>query len=134
MNNIFQPKRRKYNIKTLQFNAKRERYKMNKFIKNIVKEEEKDPDVKYNYYIRPFIPFWRVQQLDFETVNECHEIPGKNESKYPRHVLHDLVQTWTTENPQDKRWFDRKDIFELLKDDLALRIQSQVPTKSLRRL
>lgn len=125
-------KRKKYNPSTLQFTAKSERYKVNNFIKNTI-EEQDDPDKKYNFYIRPFIPFWRVQQLNFETVNAFDEIPKINEKIYPRNVLHDLVKTWIAKNPEDKCWFDREDVYDLLKDDLILRIQSQLPTKTLRR-
>lgn len=133
MNFVFQPKKRKYNPSTLQLSAKFERYKVNKFIKNKV-EEQNDLDKKnYNYYIQPFIPFWRLQKLNFETINDYDEIPKINEKTCGRYVLHDLVRTWVSENPNDKCWFDREDIYNLLKDDLILRIQSKLPTKPLRK-
>lgn len=131
---VFQAKRRKYNKSTLHFTAKSERYKDNKFIQNPKEEQNKPNDTKFNFYIRPFIPFWRVQQLNFEIINAFDEIPKINEKTYPRYVLHDLVQTWIAKDPVDKCWFDREDIYNSLKDDLILRIQSQLPTKTLRKI
>lgn len=107
---------------------------MNNFIQNTIDDQTELNKTKYNFYIRPFIPFWRVQQLNFETINAIDEIPKINEKTYPRNVLHDLVQTWIAKSPRDKCWFDREDIYNLLKADLIQRIQSQLPTKSLRRL
>lgn len=133
MNFIFQKKKQKCNPSKVQFNSKSERYKTNTFTKNKISEQEKDSEKKnYNFYIRPFIPFWRVQQMNFETINSMNEIPIKNEKTYPRYVLHDLVKTWIAENPDDKSWFDREDVYDLLKDDLVERIQSKLPKKALR--
>lgn len=126
-------KRRKYTKSALVFSGKSERYKSNTFKQNEIKEQEK-PGTVYNYYIRPFIPFWRIQNLNFETINSFDEIPNINEKTYPRYVLHDLVQTWIGENPEDKCCFDKKTVYGLLKDDLILRIKSQLPLKELRRL
>lgn len=124
-------KKRKYNKSGLKFSAKTERYKVNSFKKNII-EEQKDPDEKkYIYFIRPFITCWRVQQLLFEVINSFDEIPSNNEGTYPRYVLHDLVQTWIGTDSQDK-WFDREDVWNLLKEDVVARIQSTLPTKALR--
>lgn len=127
---FFQPKRKKYNPSTLQLSAKTERYKSNKFTKNTGDEQKVADEKTYLYYIRPFIPFWRVQQLNFETVNAIDEIPKVNENTCPRYVLHDLARTWI----EDKSWFDRQDVYNLLKDDLILRIQSKLPTNTLRKL
>lgn len=132
MQYIFQPKRKKYNPSTLTVSSKKERYKASKFTQNKIKEEKDEK--KYNFYIRPYVPFWRVQQLNFETINAFDEIPHFNDSKCPRYVLRDLVQTWIAKDPQDKCWFDRADIYDLIKDDLILRIQSKLPTKTLRKL
>lgn len=118
----------------MNFTSKSERYKVNKFTKNSVEEQKASDNQKYNFYIRPFIPFWRIQQLNFETINTFDEIPKINEYTYPRYVLHDLVRTWIAENPVDKCWFDREDVFDLLKDDFIQRIQSKLPTKALRKL
>lgn len=118
----------------MQLSAKTERFKSNKFIKNTIEEEKVSDEQTYNYYIRPFIPFWQMQQLKFETINAFDEIPNINEKSCPRYVLHDLVRTWISENPDDKSWFDREDIYSLLKDDLILRLQSKLPTNTLRKL
>lgn len=130
-----QSKRKKYNASTLQFTAKSERYKDNRFKINKI-NDQKDPEdsQKYQFYIRPFIPFWRLQQLNFETINFFDEIPKINENRCPRYVLHDLVLTWIAKNPVDKCWFDREDIYNFLKDDLISRIQSNLPTTTLRKL
>lgn len=72
--------------------------------------------------------------MNFETINSFDEIPNINESTCPRYVLHDLVQTWIRKNPKDKCWFDKETVYDLLEDDLILRIKSQLPTKTLRRL
>lgn len=76
---------------------------------------------------------WRIQHLQFEDINSVDTIPNIKEKEYgcPRYVMHDLVQTWIGINQED-RWFDKKDIFDLLKDDLILRIKSQLPSKTLR--
>lgn len=114
------------------FTAHRERYKSNNFKQN----EDKDSDegntgVKnYIYYIRPFVPFWRIQNLSFEHVISLGKIPLMNEGTYPRYVLHDLVKTWVGNNPDDK-WFDREDVWDWLKDDVISRIQSTICTKPL---
>lgn len=129
----FQAKRRKYNKSTRLFTAQKERYKSNTFKQNEIEEQE-EPGAKYNYYIRPFIPFWRVQQLNFETINSFDDIPYVNENTYPRYVLHDILQTWIGKNPDDKSWFDKKSVYDALKDDLIERINSQLPSKTLRRL
>lgn len=129
----FKPKRIKYNKTVRVFTAKSERYKSNTFKQNEIKEQE-EPGTVYNYYIRPFIPFWRIQHLNFETINSFDEFPKNNEKTFPRYVLHDLVQTWIGENPKDKCWFDNKTVYDLLKEDLILRIKSQLPLKALRRL
>lgn len=101
-------------------------------MQNTIKEQEDPDETKYNFYIRPFIPFWRVQQLNFETINAIDEIPKINDKIYPRYVLHDLVRTWNSKNSYI--WFDREDVFNSLKDDLIKRIKSQLPTETLREL
>lgn len=120
----------------MKFTARVERYKSNTFVQNEIEEETDEPGVIYNYYVRPFVPFWRVQQLDFETINSLFEIPKINESTYgyPRYVLHDLVQTWIGKSPEKDRWFDKEIIYNLMKDDLIQRIKSQLTSKPLRRL
>lgn len=116
----------------MQLTAKTERYKVNQFKKGTIEAEKDSETKKFNYYIRPFIPFWRVQQLNFDQINSFNDIPKVNENTCPRYVLHDLVKTWISENPGDI-WFDRKDIFDLLRHDLILRIQSKLPTETLRK-
>lgn len=59
---------------------------------------------------------------------------NENKYGYPRYVLHDLVQTWIEKKPEMNRWFDKENIYNLLKDDLIQRIKSQLPSKQLRRL
>lgn len=117
----------------MQLSAKTERFKSNEFIKNTIEEEKVSDEQTYNYYIRPFIPFWQMQQLKFETINAFDEIPNINEKSCPRYVLHDLVRTWISEDPDDKSWFDRADIYDFIKDDLILRIHSKLPTTKILR-
>lgn len=68
-----------------------------------------------------------------EQQNSSMEIPSVNDDVYPRFVLHDLATTWVKKDPGDKSWFDNKDFYDLLENDLIQRIQSQLPSKILRR-
>lgn len=91
-------------------------------------EEEHD---KQNCYIRPFLMPWRLKQLSFQTINQIKEIPKiEATEKYPRYVLHDFAKTWL----ENDCWFDKADIYGLLKDDLVKRLYSKLPTETMGRL
>lgn len=90
------------------------------------KEDKND----YIFYIRPYIPFWSVSSLSFDAVNDLNKIPSQREKTYPRYVLEKLGKTWVSTDPVDKHWFDQKEIFEELKDDLILKLQSKFMSKS----
>lgn len=57
-------------------------------------------------------------------MNEMEEEEGGNESATKKFNFYI--------RPFIKCWFDREDIFNLLKDDLIQRIQSKLPTNPLR--
>lgn len=76
---IAETKKRKYNKSELQFTAKSERYTANNFKKNKIEEQKELDEKRYKYYVRPWIPLWRVQQLNFDAINSFNEIPSQNE-------------------------------------------------------
>lgn len=85
----------------------------------------------YVYYIRPFIPFWSLQSLRFEDVNKYNKMQPQRDKKYPRYVMEKLTRTWIK---KDKEWFDQKEVYEALKEDIVDMIDSKFPaTKKLRK-
>lgn len=99
------------------------RYQVNLFEENGVNHDEKEDDI---YFIRPFIPFWSLQSLRFEDVNSYNEIPAQREGTYPRYVMEKLVRTWLK---KDKTWFDQKEIFDILEEDIIAMLDSIMPPK-----
>lgn len=97
---------------------------MNQFVKN--NEDIEECDSVYAYYVRPFIPFWSLQSLRFEDVNSYNEVPSQKNTKYPRYLLEKLVKTWLK---KDNTWFDHKEVFDILEDDIADMIDSKFPSK-----
>lgn len=98
------------------------------FVKNEPVYEEDEND--YNFYIRPYIPFWSVQNLSFDQIAALDKIPSQREGTYPRYVLEKLVRTWISYDPMDKQWFDTKNIFNELKNDLISKLQSKFTYES----
>lgn len=98
-----------------------ERYNPNRFEQNT--KPAKEGEV-FRYFVRPYMPFWSAQKLTFEHVNKQSEIPSSRTvipnicSK--RYVFQHLVKTWLNDEP----WFDKKEIYELIKEDLILKIDS----------
>lgn len=86
---------------------------------NISSESESS---SYNYYIRPFIPFFTDESLTFEEVNECDQIELQRDTKYTRFLLEKLTRTWLSKYPMDKMWFDQQDVYKYLKTPLVNRI------------
>lgn len=101
-----------------------QRYQVNDFEVNQDANEKNEPTD--TYYIRPFIPFWSLQSLRFEDVNSCNEIPTQRDKTYPRYVMEKLVKTWLK---RDKEWFDKKEIFEILEEDIADMLDSRFTAK-----
>lgn len=99
-----------------------QRYKPNEFIQH---DEKDESGADFIYYVRPFIPFWSVQNLSFETINSLTSIPKQREGEYPRYVLEKLGRTWITSNPDGKDWFDQNEIFTALKNDLIMKLESK---------
>lgn len=100
---------------------KNERYNPNRFVRNSDSDELQDKS--YRYFVRPYLPFWSSQKLTFEEINKSMEIPSSRttSSSCPkRYVLHHLVKTWLIDEP----WFDKKEIFDLIQDDLRLKLES----------
>lgn len=98
-----------------------QRYKVNKYVKN---EQEEASDGDFFHYVRPYIPFFSVQELTFSRINELSKVPPQTEPTCPRYVLNKLERTWIDE--EDKNWFDREDVFNELKNDLVEKIQSKL--------
>lgn len=107
-----------------QFCAKQNRYKHNKFVQNEAPKCECPEKKKFSYFIRPFIPFWHMQEFEFQSINDWENIPSPQVK--PLNFSHDLVKTWLW----DKKncCFDKKKIYDALKKDLIERIQSQQAT------
>lgn len=111
-----------------------QRYQFNQFKTNetINKEEgkregdeEENGENGYNFYIRPYIPFWSAQNLLFVEIAVLDKIKGQREGKYPRYVLEKLSRTWISNDPLDKLWFDQENVFEHIKKDLILKLKSK---------
>lgn len=100
-----------------------QRYQFNEFIKNETSNEE-DKSVFF-YYIRPYIPFWSAQSLLFDTIARLKTIPSQREGTFSRYVLEKLGKTWISDDPIDRQWFDNELVFNELKEDLILRLQSK---------
>lgn len=105
-----------------------QRYQVNEFKKNEDENEKGEPTDAY--YVRPFIPFWSLQSLRFEDVNNYNGIPPQRDKTYPRYVMEKLVKTWLK---RDKQWFDQKEVFEILEDDIANMLESRFPSKKVLR-
>lgn len=101
-----------------------QRYQVNYFEENEDDNEENEPTD--SYYVRPFIPFWSLQSLRFEDVNNCNKIPTQRDKIYPRYVMEKLVRTWLN---RDKEWFDKKEIFQILEKDIAAMLESRFTSK-----
>lgn len=101
------------------------RYQVNLFEENGENYDEEE-DESYTYFIRPFIPFWSLQSLRFEDVNSYNTIPAQRDAKYPRYVMEKLVRTWLK---KDKTWFDQKEIFDILEEDIIAMLDSIMPPK-----
>lgn len=101
-----------------------QRYQVNDFEENEDDNEKNEPTD--SYYVRPFIPFWSLQSLRFEDVNNCNEIPTQRDKMYPRYVMQKLVRTWLN---TDKEWFDKKGIFQILEEDIAAMLDSRFTSK-----
>lgn len=99
-----------------------ERYNPNRFVLT----ENIDPELhgkSYRYFVRPYVPFWSAQKLQFEQVNNESEVQSSRTtmtSCSKRYVFHHLVKKWLNEEP----WFDKKDIYELVEEDLILNLDS----------
>lgn len=95
-----------------------ERYHPNRFIQNTDSEQQ---GKSYRYFVRPFVPFWSAQKLTFEQINNEKEIPGSRTGPCSkRYVFQHLGKTWLSDDP----WFDKKEIFELVEEDLILKLDS----------
>lgn len=105
-----------------------QRYKFNLFLKPERVDEENGND--YNFYIRPYIPFWSLQSLSFNAIVDLDKVPSQREGMHPRFVLEKLGRTWISIDPVDKQWFDQENIFQELKEDLVLKLQSKFISKS----
>lgn len=102
------------------------RYQVNLYEENCGIHDEEEDESAYTYFIRPYIPFWSLQSLRFEDVNSYNEIPAQREGKYPRYVMEKLVRTWLR---KDKTWFDQKEIFDILEEDIIAMLDSIMPPK-----
>lgn len=110
-----------FNVIILQF-IHSKRYKVNRFRIN---EEDHEASDSATYYVRPFIPFWSLQSLQFEDVNSYNEVPSQKNTKYPRYLMEKLVKTWLK---KDTKWFDQQEVFEILKDDIVAMLDSKFPS------
>lgn len=101
-----------------------QRYKPNTYVQN---EATIANDGIYFYYVRPFVPFWCYQSMKFEEINNSQCIPPKrgHEIYKKRGVFHNVVKTWKSNYPSDKNWFDRPDVFSLVKKYLIARLNSE---------
>lgn len=104
---------------------KLQRYKPNTYVQNnatIANDGE-----SYCYYIRPFVPFWCYQSMKFEEINNSQCLPPKRGHGIykKRGVFHNLVKTWISKYPSDKNWFDRPDVFNLVKEHIISRLNSE---------
>lgn len=105
----------------VQENRQNERFNPNRFVRN--SDSIQVEGTAYRYFVRPYVPFWSSQKLTFEEINKTTEIPSSrtmSSSCSKRYVLHHLVKTWHRDEP----WFDKKEIFDLVQDDLALKLDS----------
>lgn len=66
----------------------------------------------------------------FEEVAILNKIPIQRQAPYSRYVLEKLGRTWISNDPNDKDWFDQENVFEELKEDLILKLQSKYISKS----
>lgn len=101
-----------------------QRYQVNQF--NEGDRDYGEDDSGYTYYVRPFVPFWSLQSLQFEDINKHDKVPAQRDKTYPRYLMEKLVKTWLR---RDKQWFDQKEIFEILKEDIAAMLDSKSPPK-----
>lgn len=101
-----------------------QRYRPNSFVQNRTNKKQQSDNGNYFYYIRPFIPFASIQELTFETVNQCDKIQAYNEGSFPRGVLSNLTKTWLLPPPNDREWFDSNTVLNELKESLRARIMS----------
>lgn len=98
---------------------------MNQFQENEnLHDQEEGSD--FTYYVRPFIPFWSLQCLRFEDINNYCKVPAQREKRYPRYLMEKLVRTWLM---KDKQWFDQENVFAALKEDIGAMLNSQYPSK-----
>lgn len=60
-------------------------------------------------------------------INELETVPPQREldKRYSMYVRQRLCTTWLNDERSDKSWFDKKVIFEELKEDLTDRLQSR---------
>lgn len=96
-----------------------ERYHPNRFVQNTDSEQQGQ---SYRYFVRPYVPFWSSQKLTFEQINKETEIPSSRQTGpcSKRYVFQHLVKTWLNDDP----WFDKKEIFELVEEDLIFKLNS----------
>lgn len=100
-----------------------QRYQFNEFVQNELAVDGNDND--FNFYIRPYIPFWSAESLMFEEIASFGKIPTQRTGPYSRYVLEKLCRTWLSNDPHDKQWFDQEAIFKELKEDVVLKLQSK---------
>lgn len=93
--------------------------------------DEKMLEAACSYYVRPFIPFWSSQRMKFEDVNSYDVVPPQRDQFYPRYMREKLVRTWIN---KDKNWFDKREIFDILKENIVAMLESRYsPNKKLRK-
>lgn len=99
---------------------------VNTFIPNSIGNND-EFNSPFHYYVRPFISFWTEPELTFEEVNEYKSTPSINVENHLRYLMQKLVKTWLN---HDKEWFDKSEIFEILKQDLVAMLDSTYVSKN----
>lgn len=99
-----------------------QRFYPNKFVKNT---ENIELGIEYDFYVRPFVPFWSTPQLTFEEINRYDTpTPRKGLTNRMRNILKYILTTWCTDSPYDKKWFDTENVYKILEPHLIARLNS----------
>lgn len=93
-----------------------------------MRKEEIVGSEKYNYYIRPYIPFLTVNEFSFNDILKLNKNQKQRDGVYPRFFLEKISKTWFASDPIDK-WFDHIEVYRHIKGRLINRITGKKATK-----